>query len=149
MIPENLNEGGDGGLPPRTGSPSSLTPETDAIFSHIALANHPETDGEHFRAFMESARNGVEALEHQRNYARKILHDIEEIFLTMRPRHCGHPSMDGRYPCWIVWLPKEGTVERKSLTEAIMEFVAQTAIIPENANVMTRPTNTSTNENNV
>lgn len=30
MIPENLNEETDGGLPPRTCSPSSDTPETDA-----------------------------------------------------------------------------------------------------------------------
>jgi hypothetical protein len=37
------------------------------IFHNIALANHPETDGEHFRALMESARNGVETLERERN----------------------------------------------------------------------------------
>jgi hypothetical protein len=40
---------------------------TDVIFDTIRLANHPETDGEHFRALMESARNGVEALEHERD----------------------------------------------------------------------------------
>ncbi len=45
----------------------SDTPETDKILSLITLANHPETDGEHFRAFMESVRNGVEALERDRD----------------------------------------------------------------------------------
>lgn len=43
------------------------TPATDAIFGLIQSANHPETDGEHFRALMENARNGVEALEIERD----------------------------------------------------------------------------------
>jgi rubrerythrin len=34
-------------------------------------------------------------------------------------RFLGHPSMDGKYPCWSVWTPKEGTTTRKTLREAI------------------------------
>lgn len=36
---------------------------TDNIFMVIAMAVHPETDGEHFQEFMKTARNGVENLE--------------------------------------------------------------------------------------
>lgn len=28
-------------------------------------------------------------------------------------------SMDGKYPCWSVWTPKEGRTTRKTLREAI------------------------------
>ena len=49
------------------------TPETEAIFRELALANHPETDIEHFRAFMQNARDGVEALERERDEARSAL----------------------------------------------------------------------------
>lgn len=55
----------------------------------------------------------------------EILREIDDIFHTMKPRYIQHPTMDGRYPCWIVWLPVGGTCERKSLTEAIVEFHAQ------------------------
>jgi hypothetical protein len=41
--------------------------------------------------------------------------------------------MDGRYPCWIVWLPKIGKCERKTLKEALIEFASQ--ILPENVDV--------------
>lgn len=41
------------------------TPRTDAIWREIKLANHPETDGPHFYAFMETARQGVEQLERE------------------------------------------------------------------------------------
>lgn len=34
-------------------------------------------------------------------------------------RYSSHPSMDGKYPCWIVWTPKYGTTQRKTLREAI------------------------------
>ena len=53
-------------------------PETEAIFNNIALANHPETDGEHFRAFMDSARKGVESLERERNEARAELKQLRD-----------------------------------------------------------------------
>lgn len=59
--------------------------------------------------------------------ALRILDDLDEIVRTMRPRYCGHPTMDGRYPCWIVWLPKVGTCERKSLKEAVIEFATTVA----------------------
>ena len=94
-------------------SPSS-TPETD----RIATADDWVQAG-HARV-----------LERERDAARKILEDIDGIMHLMRPRFHQMPSMDGRYPCWIVWLPKEGTCERKTLKEAIIECAAQ--IIPEN-----------------
>lgn len=28
-------------------------------------------------------------------------------------------TMDGKYPCWSVWTPKEGRTTRKTLREAI------------------------------
>jgi hypothetical protein len=34
-------------------------------------------------------------------------------------RYSSHPTMDGKYPCWVVWTPKEGTTTRKTLREAI------------------------------
>lgn len=55
------------------------------------------------------------------NNAESILENIDEIFHLMRPRYCEHPTMDGRYPCWIAWLPEHGTCERKTLKEAIIE----------------------------
>lgn len=54
-----------------------------------------------------------------------LLDQIDEIMHTMRPRWCGHPSMDGKYPRWIVWLPCEGTTSRKSLKQAILDYIAQ------------------------
>jgi hypothetical protein len=57
--------------------------------------------------------------------AEQILDDIDNIMLTMRPRHCGQPSMDGKYPCWIVWLPGEGGTTRKSLKQAFLDYQEQ------------------------
>lgn len=57
----------------------------------------------------------------------KIFTNIDEIMRHMRPRYCGQPTMDGRYPCWIVWLPNEGTTERKTLKDAMIDFVDQEA----------------------
>jgi hypothetical protein len=56
----------------------------------------------------------------------KIFDNIDEIMHVMKPRYCMHPSMDGRYPCWIVWLPNEGKTERKTLKQAILDFAEQT-----------------------
>ena len=61
----------------------------------------------------------------ERDEARKALKCIDEAIFTMKPRHIGHPTMDGKYPCWSVWLPQCGRVERKSLQDALLEFVAQ------------------------
>lgn len=47
---------------------------------------------------------------------------LDDIIRVMKPRYYGHPSMDGRYPCWFVWLPKHGSCERKSLRDAVIEF---------------------------
>lgn len=54
-----------------------------------------------------------------------ILDQIDEVMQTMRPRYVQHPTMDGRYPCWIVWLPVQGTTERKTLKEAVVDFIQQ------------------------
>lgn len=69
--------------------------------------------------------------------AESILDNIEELFQTMRPRYAQTPSMCGRYPCWIVWLPKHGTCERKSLKDALIE--CQTDL--EEARMTTNPRN--------
>lgn len=58
----------------------------------------------------------------------KVMDNLDDIFHAMRPRYCGHPTMDGRYPCWIVWLPKEGTTERKTLIGAVLEFSEQSTL---------------------
>lgn len=34
-------------------------------------------------------------------------------------RFVGHPTMDGKYPCWQVWTRTEGATTRKTLREAI------------------------------
>lgn len=34
-------------------------------------------------------------------------------------KYSPYPSMDGKYPCWVVWTHKEGTTTRKTLREAI------------------------------
>ena len=106
----------------------SDTPETDAKF----------TEWENLVGGEDILREYVEVvlleshakLERERDEARKILDDLDEIFHLMRPRWHQTPSMCGRYPCWIVWLPKEGTFERKTLKEAVIECAAQ--ILPEN-----------------
>ena len=55
----------------------------------------------------------------------KIWANLDEIMHAMRPRWHGTPSMCGRYPCWIVWLPTEGTTERKTIKDAMIDFVDQ------------------------
>ena len=60
------------------------------------------------------------------NEPEKILDNIDEIMHVMQPRYCGHPTMCGRYPCWIVWLPAEGKCERKTLKQALIDYMAQT-----------------------
>ena len=67
----------------------------------------------------------AEKIRIERDEAREAWKCIDEAIFTMKPRHIGHPTMDGRYPCWEVWLPQWGRVERKSLQDALLEFVAQ------------------------
>jgi hypothetical protein len=55
----------------------------------------------------------------------KIWADIDEIMQVMRPHRVPDASMDGRYPCWRVWLPKEGRTERKTLKDALIAFIDQ------------------------
>jgi len=57
----------------------------------------------------------------------QIFGELDEIMHTMRPRYVQQQSMDGRYPCWIVWLPKTGTTDRKTLKDAMIEYVDQVA----------------------
>jgi len=124
MIDTNENEHtAESGLPGMTCSPSFPdTPETALL--------HAQRENVHSAYFL--MRTHAERLERERDAAIKLIDDLDEIMHTMNPRYCGHPTMDGRYPCWIVWLPKEGTCERKTLKEAIIEFAAQTLILPEN-----------------
>ena len=52
---------------------------------------------------------------------------IDQIIMEMRPRRfVSSPTMNGGRSGWVVWLPKFGTVERKSLAEAIKEYIEQT-----------------------
>jgi hypothetical protein len=55
----------------------------------------------------------------------RIWSELDEIILHMRPHYCGTPSMDGKYPCWHMWLPKQGATSRKTLKEGIIDFVDQ------------------------
>ncbi len=129
-------------------SPSSLIPATDQIFQSIYRAISPDTDRIHSQALMEAAKNEVERMELQLQKALRkleslskrleqgerdthIINHIDEIFRMMGPRYYAHPTMDGRYPCWFVWLPKSGKCERKTLKEALIEFASQ--IPPENS----------------
>jgi hypothetical protein len=57
----------------------------------------------------------------------RIWDNIDNIMHAMRPRYVASASMDGRYPCWVVWLPKEGKAERKTLKDALIAFVDQSA----------------------
>lgn len=67
-------------------------------------------------------------LERERNHIKGIIDNIGDIFHLMKPRYSGHPSMDGRYPCWIVWLPKEGRAEYKNISDAVLGFVKQSEV---------------------
>lgn len=69
--------------------------------------------------------NHYEGILRERDEAREALKCIDEAILVMKPRHIGQLDMVGRYPCWSVWLPQCGRVERKSLQDALLEFVAQ------------------------
>jgi hypothetical protein len=73
----------------------------------------------------DEARRELKFLWRERDEALMALKCIDEAILVMKPRHIGQPDMDGRYPCWSVWLPKSGRVERKSLQDALLEFAAQ------------------------
>ena len=45
----------------------------------------------------------------------------------MGPRWCSSLTVDGVYPCWVVWLPSEGSTTRKTLKEAFEDFLSQSA----------------------
>jgi hypothetical protein len=62
--------------------------------------------------------------EEQRDKLAEALDMLDEVIKKMRPRYMGHPTMDGRFPCWNVWMPHTGTTERKSLKEAVLEYIA-------------------------
>lgn len=73
---------------------------------------------------LESYRE-LDAVKTDRAKMFKIWSMLDEIMISMRPRYASHPTMDGKYPCWIVWLPKEGSTTRKSLVDALIAFVDQ------------------------
>ena len=54
-----------------------------------------------------------------------LLDNLDEIFSVTKPRFINSLDMSGRYPCWIVWLPKEGKCERKILKDALLECAEQ------------------------
>jgi hypothetical protein len=64
------------------------------------------------------------AVTEQRDMLAEALDMLDEVIKKMRPRYMGHPTMDGRFPCWNVWMPHTGTTERKSLKEAVLEYIA-------------------------
>jgi hypothetical protein len=69
----------------------------------------------------EQQLNDVRA---ERDRLAEALDMLDEVIKKMRPRYMGHPTMDGRFPCWNVWMPHTGTTERKSLKEAVLEYIA-------------------------
>ena len=38
-------------------------------------------------------------------------------------RYSSHPTMCGRYPCWICWIPSKGTTEYKNVREALDDLL--------------------------
>lgn len=59
----------------------------------------------------------------ERDELRAIIDGIDEAMQIMNPRWCGdRVTMSGRYPCWILWLPKDGRCERKKLRTALLEY---------------------------
>ena len=48
----------------------------------------------------------------------ELVDNIDRLMEIMRPRYVNSVSMDGRYPCWIVWLPSTGKMETKDLASA-------------------------------
>lgn len=58
-------------LHPSTSPGDGQTPRTNEIWREIELANHPETDGEHFNKFMQTARNKIVKLERELATARR------------------------------------------------------------------------------
>jgi len=100
------------------GREMSDTPETDA---KIICSSHTSFKGVGGVVVSEFARR----LERERDEAREIIKKLDETILEMSPRHINSVTMCGRYPCWMVWLPKNGRVERKSLSAAVLEFIDQ------------------------
>ncbi len=85
---------------------------TDEIFRLIQLANHPETDGEHFRVFMESARNRIEDLEKQgidcRTAQRHLRTTREALQWILENHHEGAGEFEGRvYAALVATMPPE------------------------------------------
>lgn len=78
------------------------------------------------REVVDATKEAEESAKNHEKLAR-IFCDMDEIMLTMRPRYCAHPTIDGKYPCWIVWLPKDGSTTRKTLKGALIDFVDQSS----------------------
>jgi hypothetical protein len=72
----------------------------------------------------ENLERDLTAVTEQRDMLAEALDMLDEVIKKMRPRYMGHPTMDGRFPCWTVWMPHTGTTERKSLKEAVLEYIA-------------------------
>ena len=57
----------------------------------------------------------------------RIFSEIDRIIVDMCPSYHAHPTMDGKYPAWHVWLPLEGRTIRKTLQDALIDYVDQAA----------------------
>ena len=38
-------------------------------------------------------------------------------------RYSSHPSMDGKYPCWVCWIPSKGKTEYKDLRDGLDQVI--------------------------
>lgn len=104
------------------------TPETDAYLAQVSESHATWDSLDQWATACNLMTAHGRKMEAERDAARKVIDDLDEIFHAMGPRWSRTPSMCGRYPCWIVWLPDEGTTERKTLKEAILDFIEQAAV---------------------
>lgn len=124
------------------------TPETDA-----ALAALFERDGELSEEnapavlvkLCKSLERELAEAQEQRDTLAEAFDMLDNAFQTMRPRYSGHPSMDGRYPCWFVWMPHTGTTERKSLKDAVFEYITAVKTLERDSSSMVERETSSAN----
>jgi hypothetical protein len=46
-------------------------------------------------------------------------------------RYASHPTMDGKYPCWICWTPSKGETHYKDLRDALDQVLTDIKEIEE------------------
>lgn len=77
----------------------------------------------HKKSSVNKSDDKCRELEIERDSLAETFDMLDEVIKKMRPRYMGHPTMDGRFPCWNVWMPHTGTTERKSLKDAVLEYI--------------------------